>query len=407
MALTSVLVGRQPIFDRNLAVVGYELLFRSAPSEAGPAVDGDTMTSDVLFSAMSLGVNRLVGDKMMFCNADRGLLVGDIPVTLPAEQTVIEVLETVSPDEEVLAGCRRLVAAGFRLALDDFVWFDGADTLLGLASIVKIDIQQMPPEDMVRLYHRCRSYGVQVLAEKIETDEELERCRALGFDLFQGYALGYPRSVSGRVLDASALSRMRLAATLLSKEIEYDELERIARSDPGLTYQLLQAACVGRLGEARRRVHSIREALVLLGERQLQNWLAFLLLRRSVHHSDEGMATALVRARMCELLAAQGDPKLAGFGFTAGLLSAFDLLMNMTPDEVIGALDLDTRLSAAAFGDTSPMGRLVREVIAHETGMTEGRYTSIDRDRLDAASSRAYTWTSETTQSLARARQAG
>jgi EAL and modified HD-GYP domain-containing signal transduction protein len=361
------------------------------------------MTSDVLFSTMSLGVHRLVGSKMMFCNADRGLLVGDIPMTLPAQQTVIEVLETVSPDEEILAGCKRLAAAGFQLALDDFEWFDGADRLMRLASIVKIDIQLIPPGELAKLYRRCRAYGVQVLAEKVETEEELERCKAIGFDLFQGYALGYPRSVSGRVLDASAMSRMRIAATLLSKELEYDELERITRSDPGMTYQLLQAAGVGRLGDARRKVHSIREALVLLGERQLQNWLAFLLLRRSVQRSDEGMATALVRARMCELLAAQRDPDLAGFGFTAGLLSAFDLLMNMTPDDVVAALDLDPQLSAAAFGDTSPMGRLVREVIAHETGMVDVRHTDIHRDRLDAASSRAYTWTIETTESLTAA----
>ncbi len=187
-------------------------------------------------------------------------------MTLSAQQTVIEVLETVSPDEKVLAGCRRLVAAGFRLALDDFVWFDGADRLLRLASTVKIDIQLMSPAEVVRLYRRCRAYGVQVLAEKVETEEELERCKLLGFDLFQGYALGYPRSFSGRVLDASAV-----------------------------------------------------------------------------------------------------------------LLSAFDLLMNMTPDEVVDARDLDPQLSAAAFGDTSPMGRLVREVIAHEMGMSDRGRSTIDR----------------------------
>jgi len=63
----------------KLAVVGYELLFRRAPDRSAVTIDGGAMTSDVLFSAMSLGVNRLVGGKMMFCNADRGLLVGDIP----------------------------------------------------------------------------------------------------------------------------------------------------------------------------------------------------------------------------------------------------------------------------------------------------------------------------------------
>ena len=402
MPSTSVLVGRQPIFDRDLGVVGYELLFRPAPAAVMPNVnvDGDAMTADVIFSAMSLGVNRLVGGKAMFCNADRGLLTGHIPLTMPPDQTVIEILETVSPDDEVLDGCRRLAAAGFRLALDDFLWFDGAERFLELASIVKIDIQLVPPDELEALCHRCRPYGCELLAEKVETEEELERCMALGFDLFQGFALGYPRSVVGRVLDASALSRVRLAAMLLTKQLEYDEIERTVRADPGLTYQLLQVAGVGRLGESRRKVHSIREGLVLLGERKLQNWLAFLMLRRSAKRAEEQMATALIRARMCELLAAERDPALAGFGFTAGMLSAFDLLMGMSPDEVIDALNLDAQLSAAAFGDTTPMGRLVREVIAHESGLTDYAPRSCDRDRLDSASAQAYAWTIDTTHHL-------
>lgn len=192
--MIDLVVARQAIFDRAGAIYAYELLFRSVGTDS-PQVDGDVMTGTVLFSSMNIGIQRLVGPKFIFCNADRGLLVGDVPITLPPQKTVIEVLETVLPDEEVLLGCRRLIRAGYRLALDDFQWFDGAESLLELASLVKIDLRLTSVAELPDLIARCRAFGVELVAEKIETEGELQACLDLGFDYFQGYALSRPRLV--------------------------------------------------------------------------------------------------------------------------------------------------------------------------------------------------------------------
>jgi len=109
-------VARQPIVDRDREVVGFELLYR--PCRTSPAVvGGDRMTAEVVLGALTIGVEALVGDKVMYCNAERGVLVGETPITLPPERTVVEVLETVAIDEELVAGCRDLVARGYALAL--------------------------------------------------------------------------------------------------------------------------------------------------------------------------------------------------------------------------------------------------------------------------------------------------
>jgi EAL and modified HD-GYP domain-containing signal transduction protein len=136
VSFIDVVVARQAIFDAELDVIGYELLFRSLKADAPRPIDGDLMTTSLLYSSMNIGIERLVGNNLIFCNADRGLLLGEVPITLPPERTVIEVLETVTPDAEILAGCRRLTDAGYRLALDDFLWFPGAEDLLSLATIV-------------------------------------------------------------------------------------------------------------------------------------------------------------------------------------------------------------------------------------------------------------------------------
>jgi EAL and modified HD-GYP domain-containing signal transduction protein len=396
MALTDVVVGRQPIVDRGRKVIGYELLFRpyieAASSEIGGRLDGSEMTTEVLFSALGIGVQRLVGEKLMFCNAERSVLTGAVPMVLPPERTVIEVLEGVEFDDDVLAGCRRLVAAGYRLALDDFVWSDAAEALLRMAWVVKLDVRALTPEVLTETYHRCRQHDVLLLAEKVETEEEIEFCRSVGFDLFQGYAFSRPETVTGRTLDASQLSRIQLAGRLVGRPLEFDEFEDVARTDPGLVLQLLQLASLGGPGEPRRPVRTIRDALVRIGTRRLQNWLVFLLLRGSVPASDDELTTALVRAQMCELLAAGHQLAPRGQGYIAGLVSSFTSLLGASGEQIVDGLKLDDTVRAAAVEHTSALGRVVHDVIAYQQGNAALLLSGVGREELDVVAARAFDW---------------
>ncbi len=368
MAVLDIVVGRQPVFDRDLTVVGYELLFR--PVEGGPAaeLDGDLMTTAVLFSSVGIGVNRLVGDKTIFCNADRGLLTGSVPVVLTPERTVFEVVESVALDDEVVDGCHRLVEQGFMLALDHFRWTDHVEPLLEMASLAKIDLHLVDLGRLPELMQRCRRFELSLVAERIETAEQLNYCKELGFDYFQGYVLSRPRLVPGRTLDTSSVARLQLAAQLVSSECSAAQLEEIIRAEPAMAYQLLQMAGVGADHGFRRRVQTLREALVIVGWRQLQSWIGFLLLTNRGETSEEEVVTALSRARMAELLALEISPHLSGLAFAAGLLSSFDLLLGMRLEDVLISLPLDAELHDAVLAKDTEVGRIVGDVIDCQLG---------------------------------------
>jgi c-di-GMP-related signal transduction protein len=392
-----IVVGRQAIFDRAREVYGYELLFRTVdginPADAG--LDGDVMTSTVLFASMNIGVDRLVGHgRHMFCNADRGVLTGAVPVTLPPERTVLEILETVTPDAEVIDGARKLAAAGFRLALDDFTWFEGAEVLVDLVQIIKIDLMLQPPHELPALVRRLRQYRVLLLAEKIETEQELDRCMALGFDFFQGYALGRPRVVPGRTLEASVAGRLRITASLLAKDFEVSELEQILRTEPGMTYQLLRLAGAGADNGMLRRIRSLREALVILGSRRLRSWVALLMMMRAGPISNDDITAVLTRARMCELLALSTMPRLAPLSFTAGMLSAFDVLLQVPIEDILYDLPLDEELRSAAFNSSTQVGRLVQDVTDYLSGRrnTPPQRSGIPEQDFHLASIKALMW---------------
>lgn len=387
-APTAVVVARQPIVDTERNVVGFELLYRPANADT-PPISGEQMTAQVVLGALTIGVDQLVGDKAMFCNAERGVLTGETPLTLPPSRTVIEVLETVQIDDEAVEGCRALVARGFALALDDFVWVDGIERLLELASIVKIDLLATPRDEVERLVALCSTYDVRLLAEKVESEEDVAWAEAHGFELFQGYAIERPRLVHGHAIAPSALAHMQLALTLLTEDMDFDDLEEILRHEPGLVVQVLQLASIGSHLGMRRSVRTVREALVLLGTNRIRQWVALTLLGGHPGAGTDGIATALTRARMCELLARSRDADVADVAFTAGLLSSLDLLLGMPPEQLDATLTLDDDLKAAAFRLEGPVGRLVEEVSRYQRRVIDDPSPAGD---LDAMAASAFAW---------------
>lgn len=398
MPVSTAVVGRQAIYDRDQSTFGYELLFRRMPSstqafDPGPhRISGDQMTVAVFFSALGVGLGRLTGGKWAFVNADRNMITDKIPVALPANHTVVEVLESVAVDHEVLEGCRALRKSGYRLAADDFAWFPGAERLLELVSFVKIDIQAQTRSDVEMLARRCRDFDVRLLAEKVETAAELAWCRDLGFDLFQGYHLARPQTVVGTALNPQQHNVVRLANAVLADFADYARIEEILRVEPALTYQLLQLASLGRFGELQRPVRSIREGLVLMGMTRLRSWIPALMLRPDGKAIDSGLVTVLARARTAELLASRHDSGWGSYAFAAAMISGLEVLMDIPRDAVLETLDIPPELQADAFGHGTPLARLINDLRAYEQGRlgpAESDWAMTDIDRVTA---QAFAW---------------
>jgi EAL and modified HD-GYP domain-containing signal transduction protein len=394
---TDVVVGRQGIYDSG-ALVGYELMFGSVGVLDHAAVTGDQMTAAVIFGAMSLGLDHLVADRLVFCNADRGLITGEIPLLLPAHRTVIEIVGNLRIDDDVIAGCKRLVKDGYTIALESFIWGSEHEALLPFASIVKADVMMATDADMADLVKQCKQYDVRMLAQHVGRIDDVPNLNALGFEMFQGFALDRPQTVRGRTLDPKVTSGILAAAELLNSEPEFDHIEQILKHDPALAYQIMMLASLGRRGETRRSISTIREALVLAGTTRISNWLALLLARpaKPGTRAHDAFLSTLLRARACELLAAELTPPQTGLGFAAGMLSALDYLLEQPLDEIAANLPLSDELRAAAFGGEGPVGQIVQDATAFQLGTADpGSAAVVSAERLDAAFARAFTWAVE------------
>jgi c-di-GMP-related signal transduction protein len=360
-------VGRQALFDRTNAVIGYELLFRGDAHAVEAAERGAYATSRVLVTAFTdVGISALVGDALCFVNLTREFIVGELPLPFGPEHVVLEVLETIEVDDEVLAGVTRLVDEGYAIALDDFlIGGAGHERLLGLATYVKLDILDTAPDELAATVTFCRKYdGIKLVAERIETSEQLELARSLGFELFQGYVLSRPQVVPARALSPSRLRRIELLGLLVGPDIPLRQVVRLVTGDPALSIRLLAVANADPLGLP-VEVSSVHEAVELLGVGRLRDWATLMLLSDLDEGNPEPLSAAVTRARMCQNLAQRMElpPQAA---FTVGLISAVTELIGQSPADLAPRLSLTQDVNDALVLGDGPLGELLSLVHAYE-----------------------------------------
>lgn len=373
-------VARQPIFDASLTVIGYELLFRAnATSTGADYADASVATSNVLVSTFSdIALEPLLEDKPAYVNVTRDLLLRDIPHLLSPERIVIEIAEEEATDPDAQFALDEMRRQGYHIAVDNWSPSEPSSVLVDLASTVKIDMSSITPENAASIVKTIHDTGAVALAAKIETREELETCKAAGFDQFQGYFLSKPKTVEHHTLIQSSVELLRLLKALQDPDSSAKDLADIIRRDIGLSVRILRVANTA-LFALPRRVESITEAVMMLGTRQIARWAVLFSVASASAKPPALTATGLARARMCELLAQHQRHQPTQAFFTVGLFSVLDALMDLPMHQVLDALPLSSDLNDALLHRKGPLGDTLSVACAYEIG----DWAHIDRVEID------------------------
>jgi EAL and modified HD-GYP domain-containing signal transduction protein len=371
-AQSTIFVGRQPIYDRDLNTYAYELLYRSDTANRAEILDGNAATSQLLMnSVVEIGLENLVFGRRAFVNFTRDFLTGKFQIPFDPESLVIEVLEVIEPDDEVIASLVKLREAGFMIALDDYIDSDNRSTLLGLTDIVKIDLRGSRPEALAEHVSQLRKFPIKLLAEKVETSEEFDRCKAIGFDYFQGYFLSRPQIVQGKAFANNQLAILQLLTKLRSPDVTFDEVVDLVKQDVLLSLKLLRY--VNSLAHGvRQQIDSVKQAAIRLGLQRICQIVTLIGMSDLSKKPKPLLEAALVRARMCELLAESIRPEIAEQAFTVGLFSSLDAFLDQPLIEVLNELAIAQEIREALLLHEGPMGRLLSSVLAYEQGDWNG-----------------------------------
>ncbi|MDY0191252.1 MAG: HDOD domain-containing protein [Desulfuromonas sp.] len=395
--MQDVFIGRQPIFDRNIKVYAYELLYRHGFVSHAVIDDDDAASGTVLVNLLlEIGLDNLVGRHKAFCNFTRGFLLQEKDLSFAADRLVVEVLESVEADDNILDAVRGYKQRGHMIALDDFEYREELRPLVELADMIKIDVLALGMERVVEQVKILRSIKpLKFLAEKVETREEFQQCLDLGFDYFQGYFFSKPVVVTGKKLPPARLAMVQLLAELQKPDVSMERIEEIIQTDVNLSVKLLRqvnSSYYSLISE----VTSIRQAIMRVGLLHIRVWTSVVMMGSVSDKADELMTMALVRARMCELLAVQQRVKDVTGYFTVGLFSLLESILDAPMEQILQSLPLAAEINNALLNGSGDMGRVLRCVQDYEQANWAAVYSySIPREAVVDAYWQAVNWAEE------------
>lgn len=400
--MSHLYLARQPIYDRNLDVYAYELLYRAADEANAPEGLGDQATYTVLMNALTeIGLDDLVGPHYAFINLTRGFVVGDSVLPFSGNKIVVEVLEDIAVDEAVIEGVKRLSAQGYTVALDDFIYDESLRELVELADLIKIDLLALTREQLVEHVEILKRFKIKLLAEKVETQEEYELCKELGFDYFQGYFFCKPKILKRQRMPANQLAVMQLLSKLQDPDVDIDELGELVSNDVSLSYRLLRYVNSA-MFSLPKKVESLHLAVVFLGLKAVKEMVMVLAMSGANDKPHELLVTSLVRAKMCELLASVSSHANKEGCFVAGLFSVLDALLDMEMPELLQSLSLSDEINQALMTRDGVVGDVLAAVVAYEQGQWGlPVMQSFEQEHINKAYFDALAWAGEVEASLA------
>ena len=328
-----VYVGRQPIFDRYNNVLGYELLYRRSLNNFYEGNDADKDTAEVINNAFFvMHFDDLTEGTKAFINFTETMIVENVPMLLPKESLIVEILEQSIVTQELIESCIKLKLAGYKIALDDFVFDEKFVSLLNIVDIVKIEFSRVSLFDQRQLMHRYKN-KILFLAEKVETREEYELALNMGYDYFQGYFFSKPVIYKGKDIAVLNTNIIRIINELYSIDPDFNRINQIIESDLGLSYKILKVSNL-----------LVKDIQIVENKDLIKN--------------------SIIRAKFMELIALESAHKMDHLDyFMVGMFSSIDTLLNRDMTSIVDELPFTQQVKEALLGNDNPIQNVLKTVL--------------------------------------------
>ena len=367
-------IARQPIFGRRRRVFGYELFFRSGLENVFSHGDPVQATSKVMVDSFVLfNIFTLTGGKKAFINTPRDILLSDFIFLFPKELIVVEILETVDPDSAVIAALKKLKKAGYLLAIDDFVYSEKTAPFLEFADFVKVDFLKTPPEERKSFPKKIQSKKTKLVAEKVETPEMYREGMESGYHYFQGYFFSKPNILTGKDIPGYKTHYLQVLQEVHRPGMDFEKLEEYIKREVSIAYKLLRYINSAFFNFP-HKINSIKQALTLLGEKRVKNWISLVALANMGKDKPEELAVwSIVRAKFCESL---GPSFLLGSRaddlFLMGLFSFIDAFLDRPLPDILQEIPIEGAIKDALLGEKNPLLDVYLYTLDYEKGSWEG-----------------------------------
>jgi EAL and modified HD-GYP domain-containing signal transduction protein len=366
-----IFVARQPIFTLQKKIFGYELLFRLGLENAFPDVDGDIATSNVLSNTFfSFELKEILNDKPGLINFTKKLILQKTPLLFSQQHIIIEVLEDIEPDKEIIDALKLFKQKGFNIALDDFIYHEKFRSMMDLCQIIKFDLIATPLSTLADIVKDVQSnYNITLLAEKVETYEEFELAKKMGFSLFQGYFFSRPEVLSKKDISPNQITKLNLINEAGRKELDFKKIEGFIKKDVSVSFKLLKFINSAYFTRP-TPINTIKDAVTYLGTDELRKFINVVAVSDlSKNKPNELIRSSVIRARMCEQC---GSVIKTHFTtdelFTLGLFSFMDAMLDSEMEDILKRISFSIKMKKGLLGKDKDFQKILNIIISFEQG---------------------------------------
>jgi EAL and modified HD-GYP domain-containing signal transduction protein len=244
-------------------------------------------------------------------------------------------------------------------------------SILPLVNVVKVDFRLTTPEEQREIAQSLKQYKrITMLAEKVETQEEVDRAIGLGFQRLQGYFYAKPTTLKTERGSVVTSSYMKLLAELNRPSgVNFEACAKVIHADASMTYRIIRL--VQKLAYYRGNlITAIQQALVMMGADEVRRWTLLSLARdNNTTQSEETVRQAYLRGAFAKQLVRNGPKGMdEEYGFLVGMFSMLDQILNMDMSELLQEIQLPSEVSQALLGkaEDSYYSRLLQYLKIYE-----------------------------------------
>ncbi len=375
-----IFVARQPVFTTGKKIFGYELLFRQGLENAFPDIDGDVATLKVLSNTFfSFELKDILGDKPGLVNFTRELILQRTPLLFPQRHIIIEVLEDIEPEPEIIDALALFKEKGFNIALDDFIYHEKFAPMMALCRIIKFDLIATPLETLTEIVADIRlNHDITLLAEKVETYEEFELAKEMGFKLFQGYFFSKPEVLSKKEISSNQMTQMNLINEAGRSNPDLTKIASLIKADVSISFKLLKFINSAYFNRS-TPINTVKDAITFMGVDELKRFINVVVASAlNEGKPNELFRSSIIRARMCEQCGRVfKTPFTTDELFTLGLFSCMDAMLDRQMEDILENIQFSDKIKTALLGNDKNFNKILKIVTCLEHGDWQNKFFSL------------------------------
>ena len=366
-------VTRQPIKAlKEDRIIGYEVLFQKDYDSIYSS--SDVAAADTIAGFLMQNTESIFQDKLTFVTFTPSLLFRNTPKIFDREKMVIQIEDHVMIHPLSPTIIRKYRAEGYVFAINDFQFSPKYFSMLDFVTYIKIDVRNKNSGkeriSLTNLINTMKGFDKKCIATGVNTKEDYDLAVEIGADFAEGSYVAEAMAKKVNRMEFLEGNFFQLVVEVSKDEPDIEQIEEIIKRDAALSYALLKIVNSAYFA-LRRRVSSIRQALVTMGISQLKQWV-YLLSFKNDFDNDESleatMKVSFLRANFAMALSdhIQGLPIIRSEVYMMGMFSTLQYMIAAPLEEILEEVPVAQEIKDALIRQEGICGTLYKLILSYE-----------------------------------------